>query len=113
MPIAPFRAVRNAYELANAVDQIGRPAILKTAAFGYDGKGQQMIDARDDFEEIWKAGSADELVLEGAIDFDKEISVIVARGIGRQVSTIFPLCRKSSSQSHPRHHGRASALAGQ
>ncbi len=91
IPIAPFRAVRNAYELANAVDQIGRPAILKTAAFGYDGKGQQMINARDDFEEIWKAGSADELVLEGAIDFDKEVSVIVARGVDGKTAT-FPLC---------------------
>lgn len=91
VPIAPFRAVRNAYELANAVDQIGRPAILKTAAFGYDGKGQQMINARDDFEEIWKAGSADELVLEGAIDFDKEVSVIIARGIDGKTA-IFPLC---------------------
>ncbi len=47
------------------MEQIGRPAILKTAAFGYDGKGQQMITTRDDFEEIWSASSADELILEG------------------------------------------------
>src|SRR3712207_4070897 len=43
-PLAPFRGVRSAHELANAVDQIGRPAVLKTAAFGYDGKGQQTIN---------------------------------------------------------------------
>ena len=79
IPIAPFRVVRNAFELANAIEQVGRPAILKTAAFGYDGKGQQMINAREDFDEIWQASSADEMVLEGAIDFEKEISVIVAR----------------------------------
>ncbi|CAA9265510.1 MAG: N5-carboxyaminoimidazole ribonucleotide synthase [uncultured Chthoniobacterales bacterium] len=91
IPVAPFRAVRNARELASAIDQIGRPAILKTAAFGYDGKGQQTITARDDFDEIWSASSADELILEGAIDFDKEVSVIVARTADGTMAT-FPLC---------------------
>lgn len=91
VPVAPFRAVRSAHELASAIDQIGRPAILKTAAFGYDGKGQQTINSREDFDEIWNASSADELILEGAIDFEKEVSVIVARGIDGQMVT-FPTC---------------------
>ena len=90
-PVAPFRAVRNARELESAVDQIGRPAILKTAAFGYDGKGQQTITAREDFDEIWGATSANEMVLEGAVDFAKEVSVLVARGADASVAT-FPLC---------------------
>ena len=88
-PIAPFKRVGNAYELANAIEQIGRPAVLKTAAFGYDGKGQQTINTREDYEEIWNASSADELVLEGSIDFAKEISVIVARGMDGKMVT-FP-----------------------
>lgn len=91
IPIAPFRAVRSAHELESAVEQIGRPAILKTAAFGYDGKGQQTITSRDDFDEIWSASSADELVLEGAIQFEKEVSVIVARGPSGATAT-FPIC---------------------
>jgi len=91
VPVAPFRAVRSAHELASAMEQIGRPAILKTAAFGYDGKGQQMINAREDFEEIWSASSADELVLEGAINFEKELSVIVARDPNGAMAT-FPTC---------------------
>ena len=91
IPVAPFRAVRSARELESAIDEIGRPAILKTAAFGYDGKGQQTISARDDFDEIWSASSADELVLEGAIDFEKELSVIVARTADGQ-SAVFPVC---------------------
>ncbi|MDQ6626416.1 MAG: 5-(carboxyamino)imidazole ribonucleotide synthase [Verrucomicrobiota bacterium] len=90
IPIAPFTAVRSARELEHAVGRIGRPAILKTAAFGYDGKGQQTIAARDDFEEIWNASSADELVLEGAVEFEKEISVIVARGPDGAMAT-FPV----------------------
>lgn len=91
IPVAPFRAVHSAHELSDAIEQIGRPAILKTAAFGYDGKGQQTINARDDFEEIWTASSADELVLEAAIDFEKEISVIVARSPDGETAT-FPVC---------------------
>jgi 5-(carboxyamino)imidazole ribonucleotide synthase len=58
IPIAPFRAVRSAHELESAIEQIGRPSILKTAAFGYDGKGQQTINSREDFEEIWSSSSA-------------------------------------------------------
>ncbi len=91
LPIAPYRAVRNAYELADAIEQIGRPAILKTAAFGYDGKGQQTINTRDDFDEIWNASSADELVLEASVDFVAELSVIVARGTDGATKT-FPVC---------------------
>jgi 5-(carboxyamino)imidazole ribonucleotide synthase len=83
VPIAPFKAVHSARELEAAIDQIGRPAILKTAAFGYDGKGQQTITAREDFDEIWSASSADELVLEGAVNFENELSVIVARTFTR------------------------------
>ncbi|HSH39606.1 MAG TPA: 5-(carboxyamino)imidazole ribonucleotide synthase [Chthoniobacterales bacterium] len=91
IPVAPFRAVRSARELESAIEQIGRPAILKTAAFGYDGKGQQTITARDDFDEIWSASSADEMILEGAIDFAKEVSVIVARSADGAMAT-FPVC---------------------
>ncbi|MFN2475286.1 MAG: 5-(carboxyamino)imidazole ribonucleotide synthase, partial [Chthoniobacterales bacterium] len=90
IPIAPFAAVHNARELEHAVARIGRPAILKTAAFGYDGKGQQTIAARDDFDEIWNASSADELVLEGAVEFEKEVSVIVARRPDGAIAT-FPV----------------------
>ncbi|HEY2614897.1 MAG TPA: 5-(carboxyamino)imidazole ribonucleotide synthase [Chthoniobacterales bacterium] len=91
IPVAPYRAVRSAHELSAALEQIGRPAILKSAAFGYDGKGQQMIAAREDFDEIWNARSGDELILERAIDFKMELSVIVARGPDGSVAT-FPAC---------------------
>ncbi len=94
IPIAPFRAVRSAHELESAIEQIGRPSILKTAAFGYDGKGQQKINSREDYEEIWNASSADELVLEGMVDFEREISVIVARGVDGTMAT-FPVCENA------------------
>jgi 5-(carboxyamino)imidazole ribonucleotide synthase len=77
-PVPPFRAVRSSAELASAVEQLGRNAILKTIAFGYDGKGQQSISSRD-LKDVWETRVSDELILERAIDFEKEISVIVAR----------------------------------
>ncbi|MFL6540921.1 MAG: 5-(carboxyamino)imidazole ribonucleotide synthase, partial [Chthoniobacterales bacterium] len=90
-PVAPFKAVHSSNELANAIEQIGRPAILKTAAWGYDGKGQQTINTRDDWEEIWSSASADEMVVESSIAFQAEISVIVARGVDGTMTT-FPAC---------------------
>ena len=91
IPVAQFRPVTSARELSSAIEQVGRPAILKGAAFGYDGKGQQMITSREDFDEIWNARSGDQLILEQAIDFAKEISVIVARDPDGGMAT-FPVC---------------------
>lgn len=91
IPVAPYRAVRRPAELSAALEEIGRPAILKSAAFGYDGKGQQLIDSGKDVDEIWNARPGDELILEQAIDFEREVSVIVARGPDGAAAT-FPLC---------------------
>lgn len=78
-PVAPFRRIANASELTQATEAIGHPAILKGAAFGYDGKGQQRIDPETELAAVWE-GREDELcVLEAVIDFEKEISVIAAR----------------------------------
>jgi len=77
-PVPEFRPVQSRAELESAVELIGRAAILKTAAFGYDGKGQQSIGSRE-LDEVWQTRSGDELILERAIDFSKEISVIIAR----------------------------------
>ncbi len=78
-PLPQFKSVRDRAELESAVELIGRAAILKTAAFGYDGKGQQAIASRD-LDDVWSTRSGEELVLECSVDFEKEISVILARG---------------------------------
>jgi 5-(carboxyamino)imidazole ribonucleotide synthase len=91
IPVGPYRAVRSASELNDAIRAIKTPAILKSAAFGYDGKGQRFIGQPVDAEEIWRERPGDELILEGAIDFEKEVSVIVARGPDGSMAT-FPVC---------------------
>jgi 5-(carboxyamino)imidazole ribonucleotide synthase len=91
IPVAPYRAVHSAPELATALEEITAPAILKSAAFGYDGKGQRLIEQQYDIDEIWPERPGDELILERAIDFEKEVSVIVARGPDGAIAT-FPVC---------------------
>lgn len=77
---APFAAVSSAAELEAALAQIGRPAILKTRRFGYDGKGQTRIDAGDSAGAAFDAIGRQPAILEGFVPFAKEVSVVCARG---------------------------------
>jgi 5-(carboxyamino)imidazole ribonucleotide synthase len=86
-PLPAFRPVNSAADLKNALQQIGRDAILKTAAWGYDGKGQQAVTSAP-AEQLWEQRSADELILEKKIEFEKEISVIVARSPDEKVEVL-------------------------
>jgi 5-(carboxyamino)imidazole ribonucleotide synthase len=80
-PCAPFLAVRTREEAIRAVETLGAPAILKTAGFGYDGKGQQKIARTEDAAAAWSTLGSGEEVLEGFVDFECELSVVAARGI--------------------------------
>ncbi len=90
-PVAPFRRIASVTDLTSAAASIGLPAILKGAAFGYDGKGQQRIDPGDDLAAVWSGRDDEVCVLEKVIDFEKEISVIVARGPDG-TGAVFPIC---------------------
>jgi 5-(carboxyamino)imidazole ribonucleotide synthase len=81
-PVAPFRHVRGAGELPRALAEIGRPAVLKTAGFGYDGKGQSKITTEEDAAQAASALGDSECVLEAFVDFEREVSVVAARGAG-------------------------------
>ncbi len=91
IPVAPYRAVRNEPDLNSALKELGAPVILKSAAFGYDGKGQQRISPGTSVAELWPHRPGDELILERAIDFERELSVIVARSTDGGLAT-FPVC---------------------
>ena len=82
---AKYRAVANLPELIAAVEEIGRPAVLKTARLGYDGKGQVPIRADTDLATAWTAieqamPAPIQGILEGFVEFEREVSAIVARG---------------------------------
>jgi len=102
---APHRLVRSREELHAAVAALGLPAVLKTAAFGYDGKGQRKLEAGAGPQEIdaaWNglSGSVADcgMVVEGWIDFQCEISVVAARGLDGSTAVFAP------TRNHHSHH---------
>ena len=80
-PVTPFAWVQSREELPAAVEQVGLPAVLKTAAFGYDGKGQHKVASLDEAEGAWDDLGRPDAVLERFIDFAREVSLVGARGV--------------------------------
>jgi len=78
-PVVEFRHVREAGRLASALEEVGYPAVLKTAGFGYDGKGQTKIESAGDAAAAAAALGGREGVLEAFVDFEREVSVVAAR----------------------------------
>ncbi len=73
---APVSALSDIY---SALGRTGRPAVLKTRRFGYDGKGQALVRAGDDPVPAWRAIGEVPAVLEAFVPFQREISVVLAR----------------------------------
>ena len=85
-PHTPFATVRSLEQLKDALVSLGTPAVLKTAGWGYDGKGQAKINTPADAEAAWTKvtgaiGTATEAVLEAWVDFREEVSVVAVRGV--------------------------------
>jgi 5-(carboxyamino)imidazole ribonucleotide synthase len=91
IPTARFRAVGNEADLKNALDEIGRPAVLKTRRFGYDGKGQVIIKAETSAADAWRTLRGAPCILEGFVPFEREVSVVAARTAGGAFAA-FDLC---------------------
>jgi len=83
-PLAAFRHVRSLAELEAAIAELGCPCVLKTAGWGYDGKGQSKIQAPGDAAAAWKSIGETEAVLEAWVSFAHEASVVAARGADGQ-----------------------------
>ncbi|MBC8101200.1 MAG: 5-(carboxyamino)imidazole ribonucleotide synthase [Cytophagales bacterium] len=79
-PVTPFAPVRSEEELAVALTSLGLPAVLKTAGFGYDGKGQSVLRLPGEAAAAWAAVGGGPCILETFIAFECEISVVAARG---------------------------------
>jgi len=97
-PCAPFRVVDSPETLAAAITEIGFPCVLKTADFGYDGKGQIKLNGSENPAEVWSRFDAPRGVLEKWIPFELELSVICARGVTGEI-VAFP-----ASENHHTHH---------
>ena len=94
IPCASYQMVNNLSELKIAVENIGLPAILKTATDGYDGKGQFLIQSDSQLDQAWKSMSGVESILEGFVDFKRELSLVAVRGIDNS-HEYYPLVENS------------------
>tara|TARA_R110000824_G_scaffold390760_3_gene587549 strand:- start:28952 stop:30082 length:1131 start_codon:yes stop_codon:yes gene_type:complete len=88
---APYADIPDEAALLAAIERIGTPSILKTRRFGYDGKGQAKIATPQDAIAAYDAIGRAPAILEGFVPFEREISVIVARGIDGQTAAYDPV----------------------
>lgn len=80
-PVTPFANAQSLDELAVGLGAVGLPAIVKTSAFGYDGKGQHRINHIEEADRVWGLIGHQEAIIERVVDFTMEISVVAARGL--------------------------------
>jgi 5-(carboxyamino)imidazole ribonucleotide synthase len=90
IPTPPFAPVASRAGLDAALARIGLPAVLKTRRLGYDGKGQFVLRQPGDAEPAWAALGGTPLILEGFVGFERELSILAARGRDGQVA-FYPL----------------------
>ena len=81
LPVTPFQPIRSLKDLQLGLEEFGCPAILKTAGFGYDGKGQVKLESKDQAESAYRSVPNQEMVLEAFVEFQRELSVVAARGM--------------------------------
>ncbi len=83
---APFHPVRDDTELAAALSVVMMPAILKTAALGYDGKGQRLVYDEAQAYRVFAELGKPPCVLEQRIELQMELSVLLARSSRGEVA---------------------------
>jgi 5-(carboxyamino)imidazole ribonucleotide synthase len=88
--VAPYANIETDADVAAAMQSVGAPSIMKTRRFGYDGKGQSRLKSTDDGPSAWAELGNTPCVLEGFIDFSREISVIGARSQSGEVVCFDP-----------------------
>jgi 5-(carboxyamino)imidazole ribonucleotide synthase len=90
LAVPPYAPVDSAEDLARALEGIGTPAVLKTRRFGYDGKGQVVIRDTARAEDAWRVVGEVPSLLEAYVGFDRELSILAARGMDGSVAC-YPL----------------------
>jgi 5-(carboxyamino)imidazole ribonucleotide synthase len=98
IPHTWYAVISSAAELAAAMNELKGPGVLKTADFGYDGKGQIKLEGHENPEKIWAIFEAPRAVLEAWVPFEKELSVMAARGADGVTVTYDP------AENRHRHH---------
>jgi 5-(carboxyamino)imidazole ribonucleotide synthase len=96
-PTVPFARATTLAELQDAAARIGTPIVIKSAAFGYDGKGQHKITGAAEAERVWNVLDGREVLVEKFVSLQAEISVIAARGLDGVVAEYPPFENRHSN----------------
>ena len=97
IPVGDFHAVDSYSELMFAVKSCDYDGFLKTRRMGYDGKGQHRITKNTDLKELWSQIDGGSYLFEQAVDFEREISVIVVRNESGD-SLFYELCENKHKE---------------
>lgn len=93
---APFAAIDSLDDLQAAMPELGYPAILKSRRLGYDGKGQVVLKSDDDLEAAWQSMQGAPSIVEGFVNFRREVSIIAARRPSGEIA-FYPLSENQHS----------------
>jgi len=94
LPVGAHAFIESAADIATALERVELPGVLKTARFGYDGKGQARVRGRADLEATWRDWKEVPCVLEQLLPLELEVSVVLARGEDGAVA-VFPVAENS------------------
>ena len=94
LPLPRYAAIESEGDLAGAVAAVPGPAVLKTAAWGYDGKGQMRVEGPDELRRAWREMGSPRAVLEAFVPFRAEVSVVGARGLDGAVVLYDPFANR-------------------
>ena len=97
LPVGPYADIGSEADFDAALARVKLPAILKTARFGYDGKGQATIASRADLERVFAEWKRVACVLEERLALEREISAILARSAQGEVA-VFPVAENSHAR---------------
>ncbi len=107
LEVAGFEDITSIHDLRRAVKRLGLPSVLKTRRFGYDGKGQVILRSEADIDGAWEALSPAPCILEAFIAFDREVSIVAARGLNGEIAA-YPLT-ENIHRNHILHTSAAPA----
>ena len=116
--VAPYKAVDTIHDLRRAAQYVGIPCVVKTRRGGYDGKGQVFVRSESNIDTAWEELGGHPLIVEGFVQFSREVSVIAARALDGTVQS-FPLVENvhknailhTSTAPAPRDDGSAGTIA--
>jgi 5-(carboxyamino)imidazole ribonucleotide synthase len=97
IPCTPFAEATTAEQLHSAVAELGTPAVLKTAAWGYDGKGQARVGSAEEASAAWTNFGGAPAILEGWVDFECELSMVAARSPSGEEAFFGPVANEHAN----------------